>query len=495
MTAVRPFVCAAVTGESMEALRQARDAQASADLVEVRLDTARDPDPRGALAGRRTPVIVTCRAAWEGGKFQGSEDERARLLEQALAAGADFVDVEWAADCRARLIARAPDRVIVSSHDFSGVPADLRDRVRDMRGSGAAVVKVAVTASSLCDQLPLFEMAGAGGGSGVRHVLLAMGEAGLATRVLAARLRNAWTYAGEAVAPGQVPVGRLLGEFRFRRLDANAPVMGVVGRPIAHSLSPVIHNAALDAAGLDGVYLPFAATNFADFLAFADALGVLGVSVTAPFKREALAAASGVAPRDRQVGAANTLRRAAAGGWDACNTDIGGFLAPLAERELSGVDVTVLGAGGSARAVVAALQGRGARITISARRRDQAVALAQECGAAAGELPPVPGSWQVLVNTTPCGTWPDTTASPIDGALLRGGRVVYDLVYNPEDTALLRAARDHGCETIGGLEMLVAQAALQFTWWTGRKAPVEVMRKAARVALDASRRRPVSAER
>lgn len=485
----RPLLCATVTGETTAALRAARDAVRGADLVEVRLDTASDPDAAGVLLGRRVPVLVTCRASWEGGRFAGGEEERERLLTGALDGGAEYVDVEFAAAFRDRLVARDATRCVVSAHDYSGVPADLDERFAAMRASGGAFVKLAVTAARLADQLPLFDLAArvpAG-----RHVLLAMGEAGVPSRVLAARLGNAWTYAGDGVAPGQIPVARMLGEFRVDRCRANTPVFGVVGRPIAHSLSPAIHNAAFADLAMDAVYLPLAARDFRDFLAFAREVGIAGASVTAPFKRDALVAAAKVDEVARRVGAANTVRPLDEGGWEAINADVDGFLAPLARVPLSGRRVTVLGAGGSARAVLAGLTSRGARTTVSARRQDAAEALASLWGAGVGAFPPARGSWDLLVNTTPVGTWPDTEALPIPAEAAEGP-LVYDLVYNPPDTALMRAARARGAEVIGGLDMLVAQAARQFEWWTGRTPSLNVMREAAARALPGARPHPVA---
>lgn len=479
-------VCAVVTASTMADLVRARDAAygQGADLVEMRLDSVSDPDPRGAVAGRTGPVLVTCRAAWEGGGFTGGEEHRERILAGALEAGADFVDVEVAAPCRDRLIALAAHRVVVSAHDFGGLPVDLRERFAAMRATGAAVVKIAAMTRRLSDQLPLFDLARTLP-AGDRHVLIAMGEAGLASRVLSARLGNAWTYAGAAVAPGQVPLSRMLGEFDVRRLGSDSSLFGVVGRPVAHSISPAIHNAAIRAAGLDACYLPLAAEDFDDFVRVADALGVEGASVTAPFKIAALAAASRVDPLARRVGAANTLRRRA-GEWEACNTDVAGFLAPLAGAELDGLRVAVLGAGGGARAVVAALRERVRSVTVHARNVASAQSVAGDFGVTAAAFPPRAGSWDLLVNTTPVGTWPDAGTSPIAAPELSGA-TVYDLVYNPEQTALLRAAARRGCRAIGGLEMLVAQAAEQFAWWTGHRPDVTVMRAAGRAALEATR--------
>jgi 3-dehydroquinate dehydratase / shikimate dehydrogenase len=479
----RALVCATVAAGRLDEQVAERDRVAArADLIEMRLDAAADADPARALAGRARPVLLTCRSAAEGGWFRGAERDRAAMLEAALEAGADLVDVEWASTAKDRLLARAPERVVVSMHDFGGVPADLERRVGEMLASPAAFVKVAVAASSLGDLLRLRRVGRLAEGTS-RLVLVGMGEAGVPGRVLAARLGSAWTYAGQGVAPGQVSLERFDAELGFARLGPCTALYGVVGRPVSHSVSPAMHNAAFASAGLDKVYVPLPAASFDDFEAFAAAMGVEGASVTAPFKAAALAAARGDATSAR-LGAANTLRRAPDGGWEACNTDVAGFLAPLDGEPLEGRRVTVLGAGGAARAVVTALQSRGTEVTVVARRPEQACAVAA-LGAAWGTWPPERGSWDVLINTTPVGTWPRDGDSPLDGDELTG-HLVYDLVYNPTGTALMGSARARGLRAIGGFEMLVAQAALQFEWWTGQPAPRDRMREAG---LEALRRR------
>lgn len=453
-----------------------------ADLVELRLDGVADPDPVAALHGRSTPVIVTCRPAWEGGAFDGDEATRQSLLEQALRAGADFVDVEWAADWRPAFVARWADRVVLSSHDFQQTPADLASRAAAMSATGAAVVKVAVTPGRLRDLAPLLALRGSLPRDR-RAVIIAMGATGVATRVLPQRFGSCWTYAGEGVAPGQIPTARLLREFRVRQISRATALFGVVGRPVAHSLSPALHNAAFAACGMNAAYVPFEAADFDDFLWAADAFDLVGVSVTAPFKTEAFRQARLADDRSRALEAANTMRRGSDGAWSVRNTDVDGFLAPLTGRPLAGVRVAVLGAGGAARAVVAGLLSRNADVTVYARRSDAARMLAEHFGAKSSDWPPAADAWDLLVNTTPIGTWPATEQCPVEASIVQGP-LVYDLVYNPQDTALLRAARANGAETIGGLDMLVGQAAEQFFWWTGRSAPVSVMREAAGVRLE-----------
>lgn len=469
------LLCETVTADSMTGLRAARDAATTGDMLELRLDGVADVDVAGALAGRHHPVLVTCRPSWEGGRFDGTEDERRRILRTALELGAEFVDVEWKAGFD-DLIARDPARVVVSSHDFDGIPGDLTSRVRAMRQTGAGTIKVAVTPSRLSDTLPLAAIGREGGA-----VVVGMGDAGVPTRILASRYGSRWTYAGQA-APGQIPAPRMVGEFRYRDVGAATRLFGVISTNAMHSASPAMHNAAFAAAGLDAVYIPLRAADVDDFLTFADGMGIEGASVTIPFKLDALRAARLPTERAEVIGAANTLKRTG-NGWEAANTDVEGFLAPLANAygELRGARVSVLGAGGSARAVVAGLRSRDAMITIHARRAEQAEHVS-ELGGTVGPWPPAPGSWDLLVNTTPLGGAALRDASPLPGGPF-GGRLVYDLTYGPGTSALLREAEAAGCATLDGLPMLVAQAERQFEWWTGQKAVPGVMVAAARQRL------------
>ncbi len=493
MAESRARLCATVSAETTAALRVRRDAQAGADLVELRLDTVADPDVAGALAGRRRPVVVTCRPAWEGGGFAGSEEERRRILLEACARGAEYVDVECrAAFADAVVGARAGRGVVLSFHAFDGVPADLEARYRSMRATGAEVVKIAAAAGSLTESLRVTAL----GDGEERRVLIAMGTAGVPTRVLADRFGSCWTYAGEGVAPGQLDLDRMRRQFRFHEISDGTAVYGVLGAPIGHSLSPAMHNAGFRTAGIDAVYLPLEAAGVEDFVAFADAVGLQGASVTAPFK-EAIAAH--VVEQDatsRAIGAVNTLRRLDSGGWEGRNTDVPGLLAPLAGRLApAGARATVLGAGGVARAAAFALHGEGAAVTVCARRPEQAAAVARlGAGVRAAPLPPPPGSWDLLVNTTPLGTWPDVERSPLPEGPF-DGRLVYDLVYNPPETRLLADAARAGCDTVGGLDMLVAQAVRQFAWWTGGTPSAGLFRQAAEqdLARRAGRTLPAAA--
>ena len=480
-TRMRAKLCATVTGKTMEELRTRRDETNGADVIELRLDYVDTPDVAGALAGRQVPVVVTCRPTWEGGCFRGAEEERRRILQQALDLGAEYVDFEWQGGFDDLVRERDGRNVVLSNHDFEGVPDDLETRYRAMRATGAEVVKMAVLARRLSDSLDLMDL---GAGSDDARVLVAMGPAGVPSRLLPDRFGSAWTYAGVGVAPGQLDIGRMLGEFSIRAVSDATALYGVLGSPLTHSLSPVMHNAGFVASGIDAVYVPMEAADVDDFWTFATRMRLRGVSVTAPFKEHVV---PGLTTRDglaRQVGAVNTVR-ATEMGWEGINTDVPGFLDPLAARmDLGDQRATVLGAGGAARGVAVALAREGAQVCVCARNSDRAAEVARLVDGTVGPIPPNANSWDLLVNTTPVGTFPDVDASPLPGGPFGKG-LVYDLVYNPPVTRLMAEASAAGCDTVGGLPMLVAQAVRQFEWWTGTVAPVKVFRQAAEGRLSA----------
>jgi 3-dehydroquinate dehydratase/shikimate dehydrogenase len=473
----KPLLCVTVTGATTAELRQRRDAVTDADLIELRLDTVRDPSVAAALAGRRTPVIVTCRPVWEGGSFTGSEEERRRMLGDALALGAEYVDVEWRARFDDLISQTGGRRIVLSAHDFHGLPIDLLARVHAMRSTGAEVIKVAATLGSLREAMALFDLGAQIGRQGA-FALIGMGDYGLSTRILAGRLGSIWTYAGAMREIGQLSAQALIKEYHFRHITDATAIYGIVGGSVVHSVSPAMHNAAFHASHCDAVYLPFPAVSAEDFATFGRALGISGASVTVPHKVAMFDHVDEVDAVARRVGAINTIS-VRDGRWVGANTDASGFLEPLRERlSLTGLRASVVGAGGAARAVLVALASSGCAVRVHARNGAQARDVAMLTPVDVGPWPPEPGSWDLLINCTPVGMYPKVDAAPIAKSDLTG-RYVYDLVYNPSITRLLRDAAEMGCETIGGLEMLVAQAHEQFQTWTGTRPPTGVMREAA----------------
>jgi shikimate dehydrogenase len=245
-----------------------------------------------------------------------------------------------------------------------------------------------------------------------------------------------------------------------------------------------MHNAGFAALGLNAVYVPLEARDADDFVAFARHMGLRGASITAPFKIALMSRADEVDALATRVGAINTLT-VRHGRWLGANTDVEGFLVPLARRiALEGTRVTVLGSGGAARAVAVALASRKARVTVSARNTNDARAIAELADGAVGSFPPPISSWDVLVNATTVGSQ-SIPGTPMGSAPL-DGKIVFDLVYAPPDTGLLGSASAAGCQTIGGIEMLVAQAERQFELWTGQRPPAGLFEAAATAGDEAA---------
>jgi 3-dehydroquinate dehydratase/shikimate dehydrogenase len=489
-------ICQTVMTPTLAALRAARDAASAPHyagrigLVELRLDglAPGELDVAGALEGRRLSVIVTCRPKWEGGLFAGSEEERLKVLREAARLGAEFVDIEMDAESHTpgvvAALAGGTTRLVLSHHRFvPGVPRDLADRLRVMRACGEAlqpgsVLKIAITADRPRDCATLRRVMYPEG-MVPDSIAIAMGPAGALTRLLPEKFCSAWTYAGSA-APGQMSVDDLIAQFRVSESTSATRVFGIGGSPLGHSASPAMHRAAFAAAGVDAVFVPIETAEAAELLDVADALDVEGLSITAPLK-SAVAGRPHVHPDEaaRAIGAINTLRRRPDGGWDALNFDASAFRAPLdhAGVNLNGRRVVVLGAGGAARAAVRELLAMGARVEIAARNAARGAALAEALGAETTTWPPT-GDAALVVNATPVGTAPDVARTPIAAGSVTTA-LAYDLVYNPDDTQFLKDARAHGARTIGGLDMLVAQAARQNAWWTGARVESDVFRRAA----------------
>lgn len=287
-------------------------------------------------------------------------------------------------------------------------------------------------------------------------------------------------------------------------ISASTALVGVLGDPVRHSLSPAMHNAALAALGLDWIYLalPTPAGSLAAVVGALEALDCRGLNVTLPHKQAVAALCAELSPLAARVGAVNTLVRRSQGGWLGTNTDVEGFLAPLRQAgNWQGSAALVLGCGGSARAVVAGLVELGCgSIQVVGRRPAGLQAFLAACRSWAPqlmvssweELPALLPASQLVVNTTPVGMASPgqpaaALACPLEAAALAGlspGCSVYDLIYTPRPSALLRAAAERGCHGMDGLEMLVQQGAAALRLWSGREAvPVEAMRAAAERAL------------
>ena len=456
-----------------------------ADLFEVRGDLVRDLDLLAILRARIRPLVFACRPVAEGGQWEDGESRRRLVLLEAIKRGYDYVDVEYRSDLMDVAMEKSGSGLIVSHHDLEATPEDLEALYTRMCDRGADVVKIAVTPRSVADVGRLLSLAGRVAAShGKPLVAIALGPMGAITRVVGGRYRAPFTYAaaaeGEEAAPGQIPAEQLADVYRVRDVTPATRVYGVLGGAARHSLSPLLHNRAFAARQVDAVYVPLQAEALEPFVRALPALGLSGFSVTRPYKVAILPHLHEVEDAAAMCGSVNTVV-VQEGTLRGSTTDGIGVVGPLKKRtELKGKGVVILGAGGAARAAALALRRKGARVTLLARNPRQAVEAAAAAGCAPGAFEDLPRHiWDILINATPVGSASAPGETPAPQRVLRRGTIVLDMVYDPLETRLLREARAAGCTVVDGLEMLLAQAVVQFETWTGLEAPVEVMRAAA----------------
>jgi 3-dehydroquinate dehydratase/shikimate dehydrogenase len=462
--------------------------QQGAKLVELRLDYVNgEVNLRRLLADRPSPVVVTCRRRQDGGRWAGSEEQRQVLLRSAIAEGCDYVDLEE--DVAAAIPRYGKTKRIVSLHDFRRTPENLAEVHARLASHDADVIKICTTANNAHDNLRVLELMR---GSKVPTVAICMGDIGTPSRILAGRFGAPFTFATfhheRTLAPGQLSFQQMTDIYHYDRIDAETAVYGVIGDPIAHSLSPMIHNAAFRRLDINAVYVPFRVPreHLAQFLTDAPGLGIKGLSVTIPHKEAVL---KKLTQRDQTVagiGAVNTVLLGDGGALSGYNTDFQAGLDSLAaalsnragQREsLQGMTALVLGAGGAAKAIGYGLKQMGAEVVIAGRTSARAKKLAEALDCRHVDWANrygVPA--ELLVNCTPVGMHPNVDATPYDKHHLRPSMIVFDTVYNPENTLLIKEAYSQSCTVVSGVDMFVRQACLQFKLFTGQDAPSDLMR-------------------
>jgi 3-dehydroquinate dehydratase / shikimate dehydrogenase len=466
------------------------DLDGVADLFEIRADYVQDLDMLMILRAKQKPLLFTCRPASEGGRFRDDDPRRRMILLEAVKRGFDYVDIEFQSQYHDVMVEKAGEGLIVSYHDLQGTPDNLPTLYDRMCASGADIVKIVTTPRSIVEVGRLVEFAEkASKDGGPPLIALAMGPLGALTRVLAGRYHAPFTFgaAAEGVesAPGQIPARAMADLYRAREVSPRTRVFGILGQGVSRSLSPVIHNTAFRAQGIDAVYVPLEAEEMGAFIEALPRLKLSGFSITRPYKVEIIPYLDDVEEAAAVCGSVNTVV-VSDNGLSGSSTDGIGVLTPLAKRtEVEGKNAVVIGAGGAARAAAAALQRKGAFVTVYARDLEKATVVAQAVGCGAGALAALEqATWDVLINATPVGGVSDVHETPVPAHLHRRGTVVFDMVYVPQETRLLREARAAGCSTIGGLEMLLAQAEGQYRTWTGQEPPADAMREAVLTFLE-----------
>ena len=502
-----PKLCVAVQAASpAELLERAEAALADSAFLEFRLDglakpAAALPKLKEFLARRRdATVIATCRRKANGGHFVGSLSAELEILEKAAEAGCQIVDLEVESAEEAKRAALAKFRealraagsvLLISFHDFTKTKG-LDHAAERIEAFAPDYVKVVSTAQKLADNLAVLKLIEDRSLS-AQVIGIAMGEEGLVSRVLGPRAGAAFTFAalsdGEETAPGQVSARTLRDLYRIDQLDRATQLFGVAGNPITHSLSPLMHNTAFRKENVNAVLLPLKVRALNDLLTVVRELPLAGVAVTMPLKQEVLPhlanpVSRGHVPLTHRIGACNTLRIASDGKIVGFNTDVDGVVRPLEKRlRLKGARIAVLGAGGAARAAVFGLVEQGAEVFVVNRTHEKAIALARQAKAKALKHEVfAKNKFDVLINSTPCGMAGSKQALPIKESELNAN-LVFDMVYNPLETPLLKLARQRGVHVISGLEMFVQQGARQFEIWTGKPAPEAEMQRVVELEL------------
>ena len=464
-------------------------AEQGAEMVELRLDYVASRVNISRLLADRPPncqVIITVRRKEDGGKWAGTEEARQTLLREAIAEGVDFVDIEE--DIAGQIPRFGKTKRIISYHNFRKTPEDLRAIHERMSKLDPDFVKLATMANDPHDNLRMLEIMQE---SSVPTVGMCMGDIGTPSRILSAKFGSPYSYATfhheRALAPGQLSFKQMEEVYRYDKINQDTAVYGVIADPVGHSLSPHVHNASFQAKGVNAVYCPFRvpADSLDRFMQDAQRLGIRGLSVTIPHKESIAKNLTKVDPAVKSIAAVNTVvfdgsevigyntdYNAAMDCMEHALGTIGADPSPLKNKR-----VLVLGSGGVARPIVYGLRNRGALVTVAARTMSKGEKLAKafDCKAI---------DWEsrnralcdILINCTPVGMHPNVDESPISKTMLKPSILVFDTVYNPESTLLIKEARGRNCSVITGVEMFIRQAMLQFYLFTHQEADADLMR-------------------
>lgn len=491
-------VCVALIGSTpVEMIEKAAAIIKETPFIEFRLDYLDKPalamtDFKQFFAENTAVIaIATCRRVENGGKFGGTVAAELDILMKAAGAGFQLVDleVESAESLKKGEIQKLREEgaaLLISHHDFTATK-DLDGIYARIQGFNPDFVKIVPTAKSLSDNVTLIRFLEKTSDH-TPIVGICMGDVGIISRVLGLRAGGAFTFAaassGNETGPGQIDARSLMDTYRIDRVDAATKVYGVVGNPVKTSLSPLMMNTAFRRETVNAVYLALQTGKLSDLMKLISEIPIQGLSVTMPFKQEVLAYLEKTDPLSIKIGACNTILRAPDGKLYGFNTDVAGIIGPLEKRmSLRGAKALVLGAGGAARAAVFGLRDKSADVFILNRTPETAQKLARQAGAKTIKQEALAKTtFDVVINATPVGMT-GQKASPLLEAKDLNTKLVFDLVYNPLETPLLRLARQQNIPVITGIEMFVHQGARQFEIWTGKPAPEEEMLRVVLHAL------------
>ncbi|CAD6269930.1 unnamed protein product [Miscanthus lutarioriparius] len=496
----RTMVCVPATARAPREMAEELAAAAAlgADVAELRLDCLVGFAPRRDLPvilakPRPLPALVTYRPKWEGGEYEGDDESRFEALLLAMELGAEYVDVELkVADKFMKLISgRKPDncKLIVSSHNYESTPSseELANLVAQIQATGADIVKIATTATEIVDVAKMFQILVHCQEKQVPIIGLVMNDRGFISRVLCPKYGGFLTFGslkkGKESAPAQPTAAELINLYNIRQIGPDTKVFGIIGKPVGHSKSPILHNEAFRSVGFNAVYVPFLVDDLAKFLNTYSSPDFAGFSCTIPHKEAAVRCCDEVDPIARAIGAVNTIVRRPDGKLVGYNTDYVGAISAIEDgiraseqtdpdtSPLAGRLFVVIGAGGAGKALAYGAKEKGARVVIANRTFARAQELANLIGAPALTLADLenyhPEEGMILANTTAIGMHPNVNETPLSKQALKSYAVVFDAVYTPKETRLLREAAECGATVVSGLEMFIRQAMGQFEHFTG----------------------------
>ena len=483
-------VCVAIIGTTAaEMIEKASAVVKETPFLEFRLDYLEKPllalpKLKHFLTDNTAATgIATCRRETNGGKFSGTVAAEVEILSKASASGFHLIDLELESveslkKGELQKLRDAGAALIISHHDFSATK-DLDGVYERIAPFQPDFIKIVPTAKMLTDNVTLIRFLERMTDS-ADIIGICMGDAGIISRVLGVRAGSAFTFAaatpGEETGPGQIAARTLIDTYRIDQVDAATKIYGVAGNPIKSSLSPVMMNTAFRRETVNAVYLALQTNKIADLLKLVNEIPIQGLSVTMPLKQEIMEHLEKTDPLSAKIGACNTVLRAQDGKLYGFNTDVAGIIGPLEKRmSLRGAKALVLGAGGAARAAVFGLRDKGAEVFILNRTPETAAKLAKQSGAKTIKKDALAKTaFDVIINATPIGMTGQKGAQVLEAKDLNT-KLVFDLVYNPVETPLLRLARQQSIPIITGVEMFVTQGARQFEIWTGKPAPEEEM--------------------
>lgn len=458
------------------------------DMAELRLDMLIDPlavAPDIIKSKFELPLIITYRKKIDGGRYEGGKSYRRDILYSYAKSGFAFIDLELESSFpeveKAALESRT--RIIRSYHNLEEVPDDLDAIIRELASRPGEIPKAAVYSGSSRETLKLFKVF-----EKTREIkekiILGMGEYGIPSRILYKKLGSIISYCSgsdNSGAPGQLTPADMKNLYRADKINNSTSVYGIIGNPVIHSRSPQLHNKAYQKALINAVYIPFKVDDIGSFFNLASLLNIRGFSVTVPHKVDIIEFIDERSPEIDRILSCNTVSRSGML-WKGFNTDMDGFLIPLISKiDSSGMkpDIiksgAVIGAGGAARAVITALQSLNIKITIFNRSENRGAKLAFETGASFFPLSRIDllSGFDLIVQTTTVGMTPDADKTPLPGYKFRKNQIVYDIIYTPLETKLLKDAESAGSVTIGGMAMLQAQGIRQYEIFTNGQFPSE----------------------